>query len=68
MALCPPGCNSREEEKTQPNEPEAAERRLDEYVKYAVRFPLNNEIKHTKTDRGEKASDYSDVMFARALQ
>ncbi len=35
-----------------------------------LRFPLNNEINTTKTDRGEKAavknaSDNSDVVFVR---
>ncbi len=45
---CPPGCNSREEEQTQPNEPEAAERRLDEYVNICCALPLNNVINTTK--------------------
>ncbi len=41
---------------TQPNEPEAAELCLDEYI--IVRFPLSNEINATKTDSSVKATVY----------
>ncbi len=47
-------------------EPEAAKRRLDEYVNtvYAVCFPLNNKINTTNPDSGVKAA----VKNAQALQ